>query len=61
MVGGVNMAIQKVKDENEMTALGGEKLYSGAENPPEEERPVRKALGLPLKKQLVYYRNSHLA
>ncbi len=30
-------------------------FYSGAENPSDQEKLVRKAVGLPQKKQLVYY------
>lgn len=37
--------------------LDTDQACSGRENPPEEERNVRKALGLPAKKQLVFYKD----
>ncbi len=48
---------QKVMIDNEMVVLSSAKLYSGLENPNDEEKLVRKAVGLPVKKQLVYYKN----
>lgn len=32
-----------------------DKIYSGCENPSDDEKAARKMLGLPIKKQLVYY------
>lgn len=52
---------QTVKIGSEEIILDSEKIYTGKDNPPEEEKLVRKAVGLPVKKQLIYYINKHQA
>ena len=39
---------------SEQVNLSPEAMYSGEENPGPEERMIRKAVGLPVTKQLVY-------
>ena len=51
--------IQTVKIGSEVIVLDSEKKYTGKDNPSEEEKMVRKAVGLPVKKQLIYYTNKH--
>lgn len=48
---------QEVRLEKDTVVLDSEKTYSGMENPDAEEKLVRKAIGLPVKKQLVYYKD----
>ena len=48
---------QEVRLEKEKVVLDSEKMYSGMENPNAGEKLVRKAIGLPVKKQLVYYKD----
>ena len=48
---------QEVQLGKESVILDTEMTYSGAENPGDEEKLVRKAVGLPVKKQLVYYKD----
>ena len=50
---------ERVKDEAVIPDT--EKAYSGMEDPEKEERTVRKALGLPAKKQLVFYKEKRNA
>ena len=45
--------IQTVKIGSEVIVLDSEKKYTGKDNPSEEEKMVRKAVGLPVKKQLI--------
>ncbi len=49
--------IQEVKQGKDNIVLDSNKKYSGMENPSEEEKLVRKIIGLPIKKQLIYYRD----
>ena len=51
--------IQTVKVGSEVIVLDSEIKYTGKDNPSEEEKMVRKAVGLPVKKQLIYYTNKH--
>lgn len=51
--------IQEVAVGAEIVVLDSEKQYLGCENPEDTEKLVRKAVGLPVKKQLVYYKNKH--
>lgn len=51
--------IQKVSLEDEIVSLDSERLYSGAQNLDDAEKKVRKAIGLPVTKQLVYYKDIH--
>ena len=46
---------QEIKIGSELVVLDSEKYYSGIGNPSEEEKLVRKAIGFPIKKQLIYY------
>ena len=39
--------------------LNSDTVYTGMENPQNDEKLVRKAVGLPVKKQLIYYKNTH--
>lgn len=48
---------QEVQLGKDSVVLDTEMTYSGAENPSDEEKLVRKAVGLPVKKQLVYYKD----
>ena len=48
---------REVKVGNETVVLDSEALYSGAADPGDQEKQVRKAIGLPVKKGLVYYKN----
>lgn len=48
---------QDIQIGGDIITLDSEKLYSGKENPQGEEKLVRKALGLPVKKQLIFYKN----
>ena len=50
---------QNVKVGDGFVVLDSEKQYSGAENPDNNEKFVRRAIGLPVKKQLVYYKNKN--
>lgn len=43
---------------SEQVNLSPEAMYSGEENPGPEERMIRKAVGLPVTKQLVYYKDT---
>jgi hypothetical protein len=49
--------VQEVRVKNETAVLDTDKVYSGMENPDKEEGPARKALGLPVKKQLIFYKD----
>lgn len=49
--------IKDVKVDGEIITLDSEVLYSGMEYPQGEERLVRKAIGLPVTKQLIFYKN----
>lgn len=46
---------QEIHIDKDVVFLDSEEVYSGADNLNENEKLVRKALGLPIKKQLVYY------
>lgn len=48
---------QDIQIGGDIVTLDSEKLYSGMDNPQGEEKLVRKVLGLPVKKQLVFYKN----
>ncbi len=48
---------REVRIGEETVILDSEKLYSGIENPGREEGNARKALGLPAKRQLVFYKD----
>lgn len=48
---------QDIQIGGDIVTLDSEKLYSGMDNPQGEEKLVRKALGLPIKKQLIFYKN----
>ena len=50
---------QEVQLEKEIVILDSDIIYSGKEEPAEEEKLVRKAVGLPVKKQLIYYTDTH--
>ena len=50
--------IKDVKVDGEIITLDSEVLYSGMENPQGEERLVRKAIGLPVTKQLIFYKDN---
>ncbi len=41
----------------EIVVLDSERIYTGNANPTQEEKLVRKAVGLPITKQLIYYKN----
>jgi len=43
----------------EFVVLDSDKIYSGKANPIQEEKLIRKAVGLPVTKQLVYYKDKH--
>lgn len=47
--------IQEVRVGSDNIILDSEKIYSGCENPNDDEKLIRKAVGLPVKKQLIYY------
>ena len=47
--------IQTVQLDKLEIILDSEKVYSGKDNPSDEDKLVRKAVGLPVKKQLVYF------
>ncbi len=49
--------IQEIKLEENIIVLDSDKLYSGSDNPSDEEKLIRKAIGLPIKKQLIYYKD----
>ncbi len=49
--------IQEVQLDKEIIILDSEKIYSGEDNLSDDEKLVRKAIGLPVKKQLVYYKD----
>lgn len=49
--------VQTVQIGKDTVILDSEKKYSGMENPQDDEKLVRKAVGLPVKKQLVYYKD----
>ena len=44
--------------DNEQIMLSSDALYDGGEKPSSEERLIRKAVGLPVTKQLVYYKDT---
>lgn len=48
---------QEIKIGNDIVILDSERHYSGIDNPNDDEKLVRKAIGFPVKKQLVYYRD----
>lgn len=48
---------QEVKIKEGIVILNTESVYSGSDFLNEEEKLVRKAIGLPVTKQLVYYKN----
>lgn len=48
---------QEVTIGKDTVILDSEKRYTGTDNPENEEKLVRKAIGLPIKKQLVYYKD----
>ncbi len=48
---------QEVTIGKDTVILDSEKRYVGTDNPENEEKLVRKAIGLPIKKRLVYYRD----
>ena len=50
---------QEVQVEKEIVILDSDRVYSGGKDPLEEEKLVRKAVGLPVKKQLIYYTDAH--
>lgn len=50
--------ISIVKVANEQVSLNSDTIYDGSEKPVAEERMVRKAVGLPVTKQLVYYKDT---
>ncbi len=50
---------QEIPIGSVIVVLDSESNYSGYANPTEEEKLVRKAIGLPIKKQLIYYKNKH--
>lgn len=43
---------------DEQVALSSDALYDGGEKPSSEEKLIRKAVGLPVTKQLVYYKDT---
>lgn len=43
---------------NEQVVLSSDDIYDGEEKPTPEERLIRKAVGLPVTKQLVYYEDT---
>lgn len=45
------------KKEKAIVVLDSEKVYSGEAKPSDEEKNVRKAIGLPVTKELIYYQN----
>lgn len=47
--------IQEIQIDKDKVILDSEIIYSGKENPSAEEKLVRKAIGLPITKQLIYY------
>ena len=47
--------IRKIKAGTEIIELDTNSLYSGIDNPNDNEKAVRKAISLPVTKQLVYY------
>ena len=49
--------VKDIKVDGKIITLDSEVLYSGMENPQGEERLVRKAIGLPVTKQLIFYKN----
>ena len=46
---------QEVQVDKDIVVLDSTKMYTGAEKPKEDAKLVRKAIGLPIKKQLIYY------
>lgn len=44
-------------ENGEQITISSDDTYSGGEKPPQEERLIRKIIGLPITKQLVYYKN----
>ena len=48
---------QEVQIEKDVVLLDSTKMYTGAKKPKDDEKLVRKAIGLPIKKQLIYYRD----
>lgn len=49
---------QEVLVGKDAVVLDSEKVYTGINNPNDEEKLVRKAIGLPVTKQLVYYKDN---
>lgn len=49
--------IQEVQVGKDTVSLDSEKTYTGMKNPQDAEKLVRKAIGLPVKKQLIYYKD----
>ena len=50
---------QEVTIEGNIVVLDSSVIYSGEEKPDDSEKLVRKAVGLPVTKQLVFYKNKH--
>ena len=50
---------QELKIGNDIVILDSDVCYSGMSNPDEKEKLVRKAIGLPVKKQLVFFTDIH--
>lgn len=53
--------MQEVRMNNETGVPDSDQVYSGMEDPEKAERAVRKALGLPVTKQLVFYKDKRNA
>ena len=51
--------LQTVQVGNQIIELDSEKEYFFTDEPDEEEKLFRKALSLPVKKQIVYYKDKH--
>lgn len=52
---------QEIKLKDEVVVLSTQKEYSGESKPSDDEKLVRKAIGLPVTKQLVFYTNKRKA
>ena len=48
-----------IQNGSEIIVLDSDSIYSGSANPSPEEKLVRKAVGLPITKQLIYYNDKH--
>ncbi len=48
---------QEVKIDDQTVILDSEITYSGLANPDDDEKLVRKAIGLPITKQILYYKD----